>query len=436
MTGRTDERGGGGAERPSGWRGRLGCLAAVVVPLTLVVGIAWAFLHPMGWVPGWSMTTTWVAKSDAAEAAPEDAADRTWLAGDLVVRGRPDGVRAFHAGSGAKHWEYTPPRLTDICALSATADDSVALIAYTARDGGCATVAALDLTDGRELWHASRAPALDAVTDQGLLPGQGPLTGRGFLGVGGALALADGLGLVLEGGDAPALRALELRTGAPRWTAAVPKGCEPGPSATAPEQVLTVLTCGDERKLAAFAPTDGTVRWTVPLDARRGVSAGTAVSVVSAEPIVLRVDGRDFLAFGPDGRPGPRIEPGDAPSLLDGADVAVSDGRLFALTKGGRWGRIVGYDLTSGGELWQANLGGAGYTVGGLYAGNGRVMALRTSAKSGNILHVLDATTGEEEQRVFRELASRAQELLPFGELLIAVHPGDDNRPLSAYERW
>ncbi|MFI6422540.1 PQQ-binding-like beta-propeller repeat protein [Streptomyces sp. NPDC050842] len=436
MTERTDE-GRSGAVRRYGWRGRLGCLAAVVVPLALVVGIAWAFLHPMGWVPGWSMTTTWVAKSDAAEAAPEDAADRTWVAGDLVVRGRPDGVRAFHAGSGAKRWEYTPPRLTDICALSATADDSVALVAYTGRGGGCATVAALDLKDGRELWHASRVPALDAVADQGLLPGQGPLTGRGFLGVGGALAVADGLGLVLEaGGDAPALRALELRTGAPRWTAAVPKGCEPGPTATAPKQVLTVLTCGGEMKLAAFAPADGTALWTVPLDARRGVTAGTAVSVVSAEPIVLRVDGRDFLAFGPDGRPGPRIKPGGAPSRLDGADVAVSDGRLFALTKGGRWGRIVGYDLTSGDQLWQEGLGGAGYTVGGLYAGGGRVMALRTSTRSGNILHTFDAATGDEEQRVFRELASPAQEVIPLGELLIAVHPGDDNRPFSAYERW
>ncbi|WP_405859600.1 PQQ-binding-like beta-propeller repeat protein [Streptomyces sp. NBC_00090] len=428
MTERTDERRSGGRERPSGWRGRLGCPAAVLVLLALVLGIAWVFLRPMGYWPGSSMTTTWVARSDGAEAAPEDATDRTWVAGDLVVRGRPDGVRAFHAGSGAQRWEYTPPRLTDLCALSATADDSVVLIAYTGRDRGCATVAALDLRDGRELWHAAHVPALDALADRG---------GRGLPGVDGALAVADGLGIVLEaGGDhKPALRALELRTGAPRWTAAVPEGCLPGPSATAPKQVLTVLNCGDEMKLAAFEPTDGTARWTVPLDARRGVTAGTDVTVVAAEPIVLRIVGGDVLVFGPDGRPGPRIKPYAAPSRLYGADVAVSDGRLFALTGGGRWGLLVGYDLTSGDEVWRAEVGGAAYTLGGLHAGAGRVMVLRTSAKAGDLLHTFDAATGDEEERVFRDLVASARELIPYRELLITVHPGN-GRPLSAYERW
>lgn len=156
--------------------------------------------------------------------------------------------------------------------------------------------------------------------------------------------------------------------------------------------------------------------------------------VVSAEPIVLRVDGSDLLAFGPDGRPGPRIKPGSPPSRVYGADVAVADGRVFALTNGGRWGRLVGYDLTSGDEVWRADIGGAAYTLGGLYAGAGRVMALRTSAKAGDILHTFDAATGDEEERVFRDLVASVQELVPYRDLLIAVHPG--SRPFSAYERW
>ncbi|MET9674510.1 PQQ-binding-like beta-propeller repeat protein [Streptomyces sp. NPDC006482] len=430
MAGRDDEQQSGGAARSTGWRGWLGCLTAVGVLLAIVGGIAWAFLRPLGYWPGSSMTTAWVARSTADEATPTDTADRTWVAGDTVVRGGPGGVRAFHAASGAKRWEYTPPRLNDICALSPTADDAVVLIAYSRRGGGCATIAALDLGDGRELWHAARGPALDALADRDL-----DRVREG--GVGGALAVADGLGFVLEaGGGTPAVRALELGTGVPRWTAAVPKDCVPVSVATAPKRLLTVLTCGGEMKLAAFEPAAGTARWTVPLDARRGVTAGTSVAVVSAEPIVLRVDGGDVLAFGPDGRPGPRIEPGGTPSRMYGADVVVSDGRLFALTDGGRWGRLAGYDLASGDELWRTDIGGAGYALGGLHAAAGRVMAMRTSTKSGDILHTFDAATGDEEERVFRDLAAPAQELVPYRDLLIAVHPGNGKRPLSAYERW
>ncbi|MFI1714660.1 PQQ-binding-like beta-propeller repeat protein [Streptomyces litmocidini] len=324
MAGRTQGERDGGAAEPSGRRGGPGCLlAAVGLLLALVAGIGWAFLEPMGYWPGSSMTTARTARSDTDGTPPEDAPDRTWLIGDTVVRGGPDGVRAFHAGSGAA-----------------------------------------------------------------------------------------------------------------RWTAAVPKGCVPGVSAAGPKQIVTVLTCRDETKVAAFDPADGSARWAVPLDARRGVPTGSIVTVVSAEPIVLRIDARDLLVFGPDGTPGPRIEPVGPPHRLDGGDVAVSEGRGYDLTSGGRWGRVVAHDLASGDKLWEEDLGGAASTLGGLHAEAGRVMALKTSARSGDVLYTFDAATGDEEERVFRDLEAPAREVLPYGDLLIAVHPGGGTPSLSAYEPW
>lgn len=165
---------------------------------------------------------------------------------------RYDAVTGFDAGSGKQRWEYVPPRRTDICAASTTTDGSLALIAYGERaekaygsevekDKGCATVAVLDLADGRELWHTARVPATGDLDDAD-----------------DVLAVGGGIGVVLDAGTGTrVVRAFELRTGAARWTAAVPTGCVPGRVATAPMQTLAVLTCGDETKLAAFATADG-----------------------------------------------------------------------------------------------------------------------------------------------------------------------------------
>ncbi|MFE1318144.1 PQQ-binding-like beta-propeller repeat protein [Kitasatospora phosalacinea] len=417
------------------WRGRLlAGLAALGVLLAAVAGIAWVFLSNTGYWPGSSMTTAWETRGDGG--APEHGSHHAWLVGDTVVRARYDAVTGFDAASGRMRWEYLPPRRADICATSASADGSLVLIAYGERGEdaygsaveagkGCATVAALDLADGRELWRTARRPATGGLDD-----------GDGVLAAGG------GLGVVLDDGeDARAVRAVELRTGTPRWTAAVPTGCVPGQVAIAPKDVLAVLTCGDELKLSAFDPADGTERWTVPLDARRGVAADATAAFTSVEPIVLRVDegGRGvdaFLAFGPDGRPGARIEStGDRYGSI--RSVSVADGRLFARTSGGRWGLLAAFDLATGEELWQTGLGGARYTVSGLHAEGGRVMAVMSSAKYGDALHVFDAATGdEEEDRAFRDGIGPVQDLLPYKDLVIAVRSGGNVKPFSAYERW
>ncbi|MFJ8439645.1 outer membrane protein assembly factor BamB family protein [Kitasatospora griseola] len=421
----------------TGWRRALGLVLLITVPIAALVGLGWVFLGSSGYWPGSSMTTAWEATDEGGPAA--DFGGRgTWLVGDSVVRGRYDAVTGFDAATGGRRWQYLPPRRTDICAVSPTADGSLLLIAYGSRatapdsatgqvpeGAGCSTVAALDLADGRELWHAPRVPEPESP---------GNTHAEGLLAAGG------GLGVVLDAGkDARAVRALDLRTGTPRWTAAVPAGCSPDLAATAPQQVLVLLTCGDEEKLAAFDPADGKQRWTVPLDARRGVDARARASFTATEPIVVRVDGSapGFLAFGPDGRPTARIAAGGARYGTIGSAAAVADGRLYARTDGGRWGRIAAFDLATGNQLWQSDLGGARSTVSGLHAQGGKVMALLTSTKYGDSLHVFDADTGDEvEDRAFRDHVGPADTLILHRDLVIAVRPDDPHWPFSAFRRW
>lgn len=425
----TSDRRGGTAE-PSAWRDVLRGLLAIGLLLAIVVGIAWVFLSNTGYWPGSSMTTAWETRSD--EQAPEDSTHQAWLVDDTLVRVRYDAVTGFDAGSGEERWEFAPPRRTDICATSTTADGTRVLIAYDEDfrnpDAGCSTIAALDLADGRELWHTDLTPATGDTSNSV-----------------GALAVGGGLGVVLDAGTGkgvPAVRAVDLRTGSARWTAAVPKGCVPSGTNTAPKQILAVLACGEEMKLAAFDPADGRERWTTSLDARHGVPVDANVTITATEPIVLRVDEGDrgvnaFLTFGPDGRPGAQVQvTGDGYGSI-GTNVAVSDGRLFALTNGGKWGLLAAFELKTGDELWQQDIGGAAYVVQGLHAEAGRVMAVKGSSRYGDVLYVFDAATGdEEEDRAFRDGTGSVDDLLPYRDRIIAVRSDSYNEPFTAYERW
>ncbi|KDN83575.1 hypothetical protein KCH_50570 [Kitasatospora cheerisanensis KCTC 2395] len=417
------------------WRLLLGRTLLITVPAAALVGLARVFLANSGYWPGSSMTTAWEATDEGGPAA-EFGGRGTWLVGDSLVRARHDGVTGFDAATGGRRWQYLPPRRTDICTVSPTVDGSLLLIAYGIRaslsdsaagqadSAGCSTVAALDLSDGRELWHGPRVPEPH---------GLGNTHAEGLLAAGG------GLGVVLDAGaDARALRALNLRTGAPRWRAAAPAGCSPGLAAAAPQQVLALLTCGDELKPAAFDPADGKERWTVPLDDRRGVDTRTDVSFVAISPIPVRVNGNapGFPAFAPDGRPTARIaDSGARYGKISSATTA--DGRLYALTDGGRWGRLAAFDLATGDQLWQQDFGGARYKRSGLHAQGGKVMALLSSTKYGDSLHVFDADDGNElEDRAFRDHVGTADDLILHRDLVIAARADDADWPFSAFRRW
>ncbi|MFI8824005.1 PQQ-binding-like beta-propeller repeat protein [Streptomyces sp. NPDC053431] len=146
--------------------------------------------------------------------------------------------------------------------MSKQADDSVAPLAHgeARRDRGCDTVTALDLTSGRELWHARRA----SETGE-------PAAKPDLLATGGGLAVVRDSD-ILRGDHA--VRTFDLRTGAPRWKAAVAQGCVPHRVAAAARQVVAVLVCDQaELRLAAFDSADGKERWAVPLD-RRSIDVG------------------------------------------------------------------------------------------------------------------------------------------------------------------
>jgi outer membrane protein assembly factor BamB len=429
----------GGTAPLSWWRKLLAVLIVGGVGLVCLGGFASIFLARSGYLPFFSMKVVWETSVDRNAA---DHGNGAWLVGDTVVRSRFDAVTGFDAGSGKKRWEYVVPGRAEICAVSNAADDSVALIAYGEKGKGCATVAAIDLTDGRELWHTSRAPANGDLMNEDDLVATGGGLGV-FLDSGGTRVL-----LGLEAHGVHGVRTFDLRTGTPRWAAAVPKGCVPGTVAAAAKQVLAVVACDNELKLAAFDPADGKERWTVPLDTRRGVTRAD-VSFLSADPAVVRVAAQDgsrvnaVLAFGPDGHPQGRIdEVGEYGSI---GGVVVDDGRLFAVAtyagRQGDWRRIVAFDPASGNEVWRADVPGGTVGVAGLHVKGGRVTILTSSSKYGDSLYVFDAATGDEEDdRSFRENPTEGNagldDLLVYKDLVIAVRWGEGVRPFSAYERW
>ncbi|MET9903106.1 PQQ-binding-like beta-propeller repeat protein [Streptomyces sp. NPDC006446] len=415
------------------WRWLPALLVLIGVPLALVGGIASCVASETGHMPGDSMERVWDTPYDRTAAEHGNAA---WLVGDTVVRSRFDAVTAFDAKTGERRWEYAVPGRAEICAASTAAAESVALIGLMESGKGCATVAAIDLKDGRELWGTRRTP------------GSGhPKDATDVLATGAGLAvLRDeddrwdkkpeaGMPPVLPGDRA--LRAFDLRTGAPRWEAAVPKGCFPRLAAVASKQVLAYLTCGTEAKLAAFEPTDGKERWTVPLGGRRPIAANAFVSFLSAEPTVLKVQEQEqhgvhaYLAFGQDGR-----RQGQIDGVGDHATVA--DGKLFTGT-----GEVVAFDLATGNEVWSSGSFGSWRDVTAMHAGGGRRVTVFTRSRKGHDeLYVYDSATGDtvDERTFSRETDDGNAELtglFRYKDLFIATRWGDGaRRPLSAYRTW
>ncbi|WP_225800266.1 PQQ-binding-like beta-propeller repeat protein [Streptomyces sp. NK15101] len=414
MTWRTNDARAVRPESAGRWHTALALTVVAAIALAFIAGLVYLVLP--GYMPFNAMTTVWEAPHDG-EAA--EGGNDTWLVGDIVVRSRVDGATAFDVRSGKKRWEYLVPDRAETCGSGADIAVGVALIAFREarpQEKGCVTVVAVDLADGRELWRTTGVSAAfldDVVTTGG------------------------GLGVLLDGGR---LRAVDLRTGAPRWTAPLSKGCDPRGLGLAPKQVVVALMCGTGAVVAAFDPVNGRTRWTVPVDARRGVDADAELSVVSADPPTVRVHETDgdgpgaVLAFGPDGRARSRIDAvGDYGQIFT---AVVEDGRLFALTGSGRgqsgpFGGIVAFDLATGGELWRKAGGGSAFDV-----ADGRVTVVRPSYKNGDLMFVIDAATGDEEdERAFRDRVAGAGDVLTHQDLVVVVG-GSAGHAFTVYERW
>ncbi|MFD7981529.1 PQQ-binding-like beta-propeller repeat protein [Streptomyces sp. NPDC059071] len=442
-------RGTGGAA--AGSRGPwIAWLVVLGVLLALGGGLASCVASETGHMPGDSMERAWDTPYDKPAAPYGNAA---WVVGDTVVRSRFDAVTGFDARTGARRWEYAVPGRAEICATSGVGGgaapgdtaDAVALIGLmdpgtggrTGQAGkGCATVAAIDLKTGRELWRTTRTPG---DTD--------PEDATGVLATGSGLA-------VLRDEDAQwdedpgrrtrpvlpgdrALRAFDPRTGAPRWKAAVPDGCVPRAVAVAPERVLAALRCATEAKLAAFDPATGKELWTSALGARRPVDPKAVVSFLSAEPTVLMVQDavphglHAFVGFGADGRRQGEFQ-------LGSGAVAAADGKVFDSSGSG----VTAVDPATGKELWTSESWGSWREATAMHAGDGRVSVFTRSRKGLDELYVLDAATGEEvDRRTFDRDTDDGNEelagLFRHEDLWIAARWGQgERRPFSAYRTW
>lgn len=387
---------------------RGGALAAVICALAVaVVCIAGRF-------PGDSMDIAWVAP--AREAADESDVDRDahagdadWLAGDTWVQSRSGAATGYDAGTGRQVWTYRPPGGSTICAAQADLEQAVMVVTRDdekrpASDKGqlCTTLAAVDMENGRELWRTPvPAPPREGV------PGRfdpQPVT------AGGGLAV-----LAHQG-----LRAVDVRTGTPRWTAAVPRGCIPAHALPAVRHVGALLACGGtdkgrdgipqdaELQAAAFDPATGALLWSTPIGDREPATWGEGgAALVSADPLVVD-DVSAFFSFSGDGRPNPPI----GSRGLDRASAAVDGTRLYTLS--GRFVKGVGtrhhalaFDLATGQRVWKTDLDSrvrAFHLQDGrlTVVGDGHELLLFPAVH----LYLLDAATGRE-----RDVRS-----FPFGE--------------------
>ncbi|MET9540664.1 PQQ-binding-like beta-propeller repeat protein [Streptomyces sp. NPDC006553] len=450
--------------------GRAGLVKALVV-IGIVLGVigsitAW-FLSFEGYLPGDAMVRTWATAKDRPS---DDKANDSWVVGDVAVRSRFDAVTGFGIADGQdgkKLWEFVPPGRAQICGSAPRADEGVLLVAYgtesSATSGGsgkpaapgkgkgCSTVLAFDTKDGRELWSVPRT-----VSD-------GRFSGDEFLEAGGGLALVEHERTEQEArtqGGNRSLRALDLRTGKVRWTAAVPGTCGVWDTFVGKEHVHAVLACGGENAddpgsdsgedveltAAAFDRGTGALKWNVPIDARRPVSTDSSVVIESADPLVLRVvrssmgnSGKatgTFVSFGQDGRPRPGIELSGDYGQIDAAEVVGE--RMYALawtSHKGRHYRLIAFDLKTGEEEWNDELD---EPAAGLAVRGDRVTVLcewSTQASAITELLVYDAGNGEElDERHFREEAPSGYFFEHDGRIIVAGAAGD--HAFTAFERW
>ncbi|MGW4508537.1 outer membrane protein assembly factor BamB family protein [Streptomyces sp. NPDC004436] len=451
----------------SGGAGLVKSLAVIGLVLGVIGSITAWFLSFEGYLPGDAMVRTWAT---AKERTGDDEPNDTWVVGDVAVRSRFDAVTGFGLADGQdgkKLWEFVPPGRTRICGSARHAGEGVLLVAY-GREGaaagggkpgspgegeGCSTVLAVDTKDGRQLWSAPRT-----VSDGRFLGGE-------FLDTGGGLALIhddQAEQVVWRPGGDPSLRALDLRTGAARWTAAVPGGCGVRDAFVGEEQVQAVLVCGGdeagapgsgggggggaELMAAAFDRGTGALKWKVPIDARRPVPTDSEVVVESADPLVLRVVRSSnqnagtatgmFVPFDQDGRPGTAIELSGDHGQIDAAEVVGE--RMYALAwtyAKGRHYRLIAFDLKSGEEVWNEELD---EPAAGLAVRGDRVTVLcewSTQSSAITELLVYDARNGEElDERHFRQEAPSGRFFEHGGTIVVAGAAGD--RAFTAFERW
>lgn len=402
---------------------RGGAIAALVC----VVAVGSVFVA--GRFPGDSMDIAWktpgIKASDRGDGDWMDhMGDEDWLVGDTLVQSRLNAAAGFDAGSGKEVWEYRPPGNAKICAAAADVEQSVMVVTRDdenrpASDKGqlCTTLAAVDMKNGRELWRTA-VPAAPPRDGRPIDSDHRPVT------AGGGLAV-----LAHQG-----LRAIDIRTGTPRWAVPAPTDCIPTQAMPAVRHVGVLLACGGKEKeqgrtiprdaelhAAAFNPATGAILWSNPLGDREpatwGPGSGSA-KVISADPLVVS-DPKAHYSFGKDGRPNPTIAFGNSHHVVDGNRLYVLGGHY--VKKVGRRDSAIAFDLATGQQVWKTDLDA---DVSVLHVQDGRLTAIGERFDFGVFpavnLFLLDAATGEKRDvRRFHFRKTPSGEAFAYKDLLI-----------------
>lgn len=421
--------------------------AALVVLCSLAAGCFFSDAEEMG-----------VVWDTPADRKAEQHGNGAWLSGDTLVRSRFDAVSGYDARTGKRSWEYVPPGRSAVCHVTADTAGSVLVLTRDGDGAGasakvefCATTVAIDMKSGREIWQATLSDSLHGLRRFQPSP----------------VSAGSGIAVLLTQGE---LQAVDVRSGQPRWKAALPKGCVPGRTMVAARQVAALLACGGtgtpggdkvprdaEHHAAAFDPATGALLWSAPLGGREPIRWNARAEFVSADPLVVAASSSGdsesgaYFSFGGNGRPNPPIDFRGAYGQIrpnDRLKAAADESRLYTPTfhQGQRSRdntyRLTAFDLATGEAVWGGTTaddrldGDTGYR---LLPQDGKLTVLTSRARSSHHgVRVLDAATGKQrDARSFPEAQDTVDTLFPYGDRLIGARYGsqtEPSKPFTAYE--
>jgi outer membrane protein assembly factor BamB len=324
----------------------------LVLPVVLaVVGGVFAGQAAWGALHGPTLSVAWSAPRDDSTELKTMAA---WVDGDALVRARIDQVVSYAATTGQVNWTYPLPGQSVLCSASTGTDAHLAALAYsTTDDGPC------------DHWQLT-VPSGDDV-------GSGTTTDFVAIGAG-----------VVTVGTERTLLGYDEKTGAPRWTRALPQECI-DPAVRSDQGALAVLyDCadagaddgsGDSYVIASLDPATGSTQWQVTRTAPAG---SVSVSLVTAEPLVVDESqigprGTDnLLVYDDSGKPTSTIKASsvstpDGPRKLDVSAYSFeaapvrwvwqADGLLIATTQPSAGEQyLAAFRLSDGKQVWQTAL--------------------------------------------------------------------------------
>jgi outer membrane protein assembly factor BamB len=287
----------------------------------------------------------------------------SWLTDQAIVDGRPDGLIAYGIADGAQLWGLRAPTGLRACQMSATVSDHIAVIGYGPDQYTCDQVAAVDLTNGKQLWRADLA-------DHSRISAR--LTDPSISVSGDIVAVR----------TATDVRIYGLTDGKPHWATPKQNGlaattCTTHGVAAGPKLVYAIEHCltngaGSSLRLVGYDRARGTRTWQADTTA---IGAHDSVDIASTTPLIL-ADHTTKQAY---------VYPaGTTPVAIDLTALSYEVFNALTSHQGMRphayaivgdvlyaqgadqkplWNSIVAIDLTTGRQLWSKQLGQSTYAT-------------------------------------------------------------------------